>query len=713
MAEELQNQYDLQPVEEEEELLPPDRLGSLVRELYDQAAQHRQPYEDIWRKAWHAYRGEFEETDQSDAEYLAKVRRIYVNLTRRKVNEARVKLVNSILENGKIPFSVSPSRRPRFMSPDMAQAQDPYQEAQNRAFSMEQKIRDVLEINDYESTLVRTINEQTLYGTGATKSVVLKQIDFPVYRTANQNPYLLMAEEAAESELVPHVEWVSVWDVFPSPGARYASDMDYVVHRSYLSAQDLREMANRSAGQIPIELVEACIAQGEGLTEGSFNNDSPSRDSAEGRKTKKYQVLELWHRGLGREDLEEFIHDSSFDSATTMNIPVCITTLGTKVLRAMPNPFEGRLPFDFCYWQESEDSIWGSGIYDAIRDDQTMINFVYAMFVEGKTMATQPMVAINPNAFDATQDDFAEIYPGKIWRLKAGESVNDAFKPVIIPDVTNGLADLIKIIERNTDLSSGQVPIGMGSNSSYQTRTATGMSILDQNSQKLTMSVVRSVNHMIRSNIQSIYHWLLADSQDPFILGDFECRAHSYRMFMAREINNQQILEFLQVVGQNPEMRQYVNFGKLVHPLKMGLGLDVDGLLKTDDEVGQMNQMNQQQEMEFEKEKAQIEIDKGEKLALVEEMKGIAADTRKAIIQERLAKIKEGSDTNLENGQEISQAMKETSLILELENMKARDKAIQQISQQQAAANPAPNSDFGDAFQPQDGFAVSEAGGAV
>ena len=106
-----------------------------------------------------------------------------------------------------------------------------------------------------------------------------------------------------------------------------------------------------------------------------------------------------------------------------IHMPVVVTVLGSKVLRAIPNPFDGRIPYDFCYWQEQEDSIWGSGIYEAIRDDQSMVNFIYGMIVEGKTMASQPMFAINPNAFDSTQDDFYDVFPGKIFRMKTGESV--------------------------------------------------------------------------------------------------------------------------------------------------------------------------------------------------------------------------------------------------------------------------------------------------
>lgn len=657
MAEEYVGQYDLREVEPEDQEIQPDSLGSLVQSYYRDATDYRTEEEDIWRDAWFAYRGEFQD-NSSGAVELAKQRGIYVNLTRRKAQEARVKLVNSIMENGKIPFSITPSRRPRFISPDVAMVPDPIQEVDRRAYNMEQTIRDVLDKSDYQNTLGKVINEMTLFGTGCTKSIVLKTIDFPVYKTVNSDPMMRQVESIAESELVPHVEWVSIWDIFPSPGAFSKTDMDYVIQRSYLSAQELREMAERSGGKIDGDLIEECIAKGEGVHSGNSVNDSPAREYNSSYHLKKYQVLEMWHKGIGKEELRDFM---DVDEEMSSHVPVCVTVLGSKVIRAMVNPFEGRIPYDFSYWQHQEDSIWGSGIYEAIRDDQAMMNFIYGMYVEGKTMACQPMVALNPNAFDASQDDFGDVYPGKIWRLKSGESANEAFRPVIIPDVTNGLVDLIRIIERNTDLASGQVPIGMGSGAQYQSKTATGMSILDQNSQKLTLSVVRSLNDMVTKNISAIYHWLMADSQDASIKGDFECRANSYRMFMSREINNQQILEFLSVVGQNPEMRQYVDFSKLVHPLKMGLGLDVDGLIRNDEQMQQMQQSAMAGAQRAKQQEAAVEIEKHNAMSLTDEKKNLSADIRKGIIQERLARIKEGQILETD----IADEMADTSVLLQ------------------------------------------------
>jgi len=708
------NNYITEDSEEDKGLIP-DSLGLIVQELYQRGASDsdRKSREEIWESGWHAMRGEFPDAT-SKAVNVAKERGIYVNLTKRKVHEARTKLLSSTLQQGKIPFKLTPSRRPRFVSPDLLEASDPYDEATNRAKNCEQKIRDILDETFYEDTLSKAINEMTLYGTGVTKSLVLKKIDYPLYQTVRRDPLLEMIEEAVESEMVPHVEWISIWDTFPSPGATGKSDLDWVIQRRFLSAQELRMMAIKSNGAIDPLLIESCIETGEGQTTMDTGGISPRRFNHGVENTKNFTILELWHKGLGKEDIEPYMEIPANQEGEPVHMPVVITVLGSKVLRALPNPFDGRLPYDFCYWQEQEDSIWGGGIYEAIRDDQDMMNFVYGMIVEGKTMSALPMAAINPNAFDASSDDFYEMYPGKIWRLKAGESVNDAFKSVTIPDVTNGLVELLKIIERNTDLASGQVPIGMGAGAQYQTKTATGMQILNENANKLTSGVVRSLNNMITANVQAVYHWLMADSEDSGIKGDFLCLAKSFDTFMAKEVTINQVLQLIQVVGQVPEMRGRFNFEKLAVPLKAGLGLEIDGLIKSEQELAEEGQQMQAQAQAEQQEGAKLESDIYETKAVVDEKKAVAADIRKGIIQERLAKIKEGDQLST---QDLPDLLKDTSILI-LEQMQLAEQEnvrLQEEEQQQQiqAAEQESQSGQGEAGLPPESSGRPQVGAAL
>jgi hypothetical protein len=209
------------------------------------------------------------------------------------------------------------------------------------------------------------------------------------------------------------------------------------------------------------------------------------------------------------------------------------------------------------------------------------------------------------------------------------------------------------------------------------------MQILNENANKLTSGVVRSLNNMITANVQAVYHWLMADSKDVAIKGDFLCLAKSYDTFMAKEVTINQVLQLIQVVGQVPEMRDRFNFEKLAVPLKAGLGLEIDGLIKSEEESAQDIQQAQSQMQEQQQQAAKLESDVYETKAVVDEKKLVAADIRKGIIQERLAKIKEG-DPNLQTI-DLPKLLGETSILLQeqMALMQQQNESIQQEQQQQ------------------------------
>ena len=155
----LTQEYITSDSEEQPEGLLPDTLGLLVQQLYTEASSdtERTNKEEIWESAWHAMRGEFPDV-VSKAVEIAKERGIYVNLTKRKVHEARTKLMSSTFQQGKIPFKLTPARRPRFVATDLLEQSDPYQEAMSRAKNCEMKIRDIFDMTGYEDTLSKVIN---------------------------------------------------------------------------------------------------------------------------------------------------------------------------------------------------------------------------------------------------------------------------------------------------------------------------------------------------------------------------------------------------------------------------------------------------------------------------------------------------------------------------------------------------------------------------
>lgn len=671
---------------------PLDSMGKVVKELFDKAKEYRQEHELIWRDAYDAYRAKYPERINSTQGGVAARRGIYINQTRRKTNSAKVKIGSLLFDDGRIPFSITPSRKPRYLPQDLLQqGLQGYQlldEINSRSKRMEDRIRDILDQTKYLNSLIDAIHELCLYGTCATKAPMLEYVNYPVYESSKDpDTGIEQIESQIESELVPSVEFVSIWNLFPTPEATSIADAEYVIQRSYLSSIQLRELSKSQEGYLP-EVIDEVITKGIGEVSGQDDSEHPrSMDETNTHRVKRFQVLEFWGK-LDAADLKGHLPITEEDGVT---LDVVIHVVGHKVIRMALNPFDGKKPYALAYWQRNPESIWGDGIYYSIRDIQHLLNFSYAMMVEGKELSSVPMTVVNPSAFESGTD-LESIRAGKQFKVRNGMSVQDAFSSIAIPDVTNGLLNLIQVLEREADLDSGQTAIGYGDTSPAQTNTATGMSILNSNANKQTADVVRSLSDMITTNVDAIYRWLMVDSPDVSIRGDYEAICTGWTQYVAKEVHNTQLIQFLSTIGQLPMLQNYIRYDAFVQPLVRAFNLDPEMIVKSEQEVQQaqqqaMQQQNQaaqqaeqtrlqglQQELElrsnFEKSKA-----------LLDEKKAASEDIRQSQIQERVELLRQGNVLK-----EAIPDYYSMSMLINEERQQQQAAQQQQMAQQQAQA---------------------------
>ena len=319
------------------------------------------------------------------------------------------------------------------------------------------------------------------------------------------------------------------------------------------------------------------------------------------------------------------------------------------------------------------------------------------MMVEGKSLSAAPLTVIDPNAFEPGTDT-EQIYPGKQFRVKPGASVRDSFSSVQIPDVTNGLLSVIQQLEREADLDSGQTSIGYGDMSPAQTKTATGMSILNSNANRQTADVVRSVSSMITKNVQAVYRWLMVDSMDATIKGDYEAISTGYEQYVAKEVHNTQLINFLQVIGQFPEIKSYLKNEAFTRPLLRAFNMEPDKVVKSEEEVTQEMQAQQQaQQKQMEEtaaaqaqaaqqqaqmqmqmqaqqiqQQAQANMQVEQNKSLLEEKQQVSEDQRKMEMQERLELIKQGNVLNETNLAQHSVLLEEDDMRIESQRARMR-----------------------------------------
>ena len=699
-----------------------DDFAGVVQEKFEEAKDYRRDHEQHWLEAYDAYRGKYP-SKISKAHELASERGIFVNQTRRKINSAKIKVNTLLFEDGKVPFSITPSRKPRFFPPDIQTPPDRPDLLDDalieRSKQMEFRIRDILERTNYNEEVQHAVHEMCLYGTGCTKGITLEYKNFPVYTTVQTPDEMVAIESTLEQELMPTCKFVSIWNVFPSPEAINADDADYVIQRSFLSKIQLKKLAKTAEGFIPGSL-EKVLEEEIGLNHGGDDSEHPKKYSeTSASRLKKFEVLEFWGR-LDGDDLEPHLSIDSEDVPDV--IPVVITVIGDKVVKIAENPFDDTLPFHFCNWQKNPESIWGDGIYYAIRDAQAILNFSYAMMIEGKSLSAAPLTVIDPNAFEPGTDT-EQIYPGKQFRVKPGASVRDSFTSVQIPDVTSGLLSVIQQMEREADLDSGQTSIGYGDQSPSQTKTATGMSILNSNANRQTADVVRSVSSMITKNIGAVYRWLMVDSTDMSIKGDYEAISTGYEQYVAKEVHNTQLINFLQVIGQFPEIKQYLKNEAFTRPLLRAFNMEPDKVVKTEEEVTKEQQAAseaQQKQMEAQAQAAQqaiaqqlqqetqakaqlaqqqaqimqqqtqaqteSSIAKEQNKALLDEKQSVGEDQRKLEIQERILLMNQGNvlhPSNLENYSVIlrEEKMRQESQLTRIRSEESKEQEQEELRQ--------------------------------
>ena len=638
---------------------PLDDIGKVVRDLFEQAKEYRRENELIWRDAYDAYRAKYpEKINSAGGDSVAARRGIFINQTRRKVNSAKVKIGSLLFDDGRIPFAVTPSRKPRYLPQDLVQqGLQGYQlldAVKQRSQNMEDRIRDVLDQTHYLDSLLDGIHELCLYGTCVTKSPMLEYVNYPVYQTTRtmdpaSGQFMEQVESQIESELVPSVDYVSIWNVFPTPEATSADDAEYVIQRSFLSSIQLRELGKSQEGFLP-EVIDEVISGDIGSVEGQDQSEHPKTlDETNSHRVKKFEVLEFW----GKLDAKDLQGHLPIEDDFTGTLDVVAHVVGHKVIKMAINPFDGRKPYDFAYWQRNPESIWGDGIYYAIRDVQHLINFSYAMLVEGKELSAVPMTVVNPAAFESGSD-LESIRAGKQFKVRSGMSVQDAFASIVIPDVTSGLLNLIQVLEREADLDSGQTAIGYGDMSPSQTRTATGMSILNSNANKQTADVVRSISDMITRNIEAIYRWIMVDSSDPSLKGDYEAICTGWTQYVAKEVHNTQLIQFLSTIGQLPQLQNYIRYDAFVQPLVRAFNLDPEMIVKSEQEVQQAMQQQAQQQAQQAQSMEQMKIQSLQQelqlrsefektKAILDEKKAASEDIRQSQIQERMELLRQGN----------------------------------------------------------------------
>jgi len=614
-------------LEDNEDNSSPEDAGisnvvNYVYSKYGLAKDYRKTDEQRWLKAYTNYRGLYGQDVQFTE---AEKSRIFIKVTKTKTLAAYGQVVDVLFAGQKFPLSVEPTRMPEGVTENVSfdpkkpeqikETESPYGSREDEglpagatltslelgpleeklegmpieegigktptaatfspamvaAKKMEKKIMDQLEESNASKHLRSTAFEMALFGTGVIKGPFATNKEYPNWEEdGSYTPTI---------KVMPQINHVSIWNMYPDPDANNMDEAQYVVERHKLSRTQLRTLKTRPFFRNNV--IDACITMGESYTKESWEDDLADYEIQ--HSIERFEVLEYW--GVIDKDLvdiEELDMPKELEEVDQLQANVWICN--DKVIRLVLNPFKPvRIPYMAVPYELNPYSFFGVGIAENMDDTQTLMNGFMRMAVDNAVLSGNLIVEVDETNLVPGQD--LSLYPGKVFRRQGG-APGQAIFGTKFPNVSNENMQLFDKARQLSDESTGFPSFAHGQTGVTGTgRTASGISMLMNAASGAVKSVIKNVDdYLLRPLGQGFFQFNMQFDFDPSIKGDLEVKARGVESLMANEVRSQRLMQFLGIAS-NPALAPFAKFHYVIAEIAKSLGLDPEKVTNSMEEA--------------------------------------------------------------------------------------------------------------------------------
>ena len=622
-------------------------LGYLIESRLKESEQARLYDEKRWLRAYRNYRGiygadmAFRDSEKS---------KVFVKVTKTKVLAAYGQLIEVLFSQGKFPISVLPTSDPsgvekyahikpnnmknprmediygfegdgREMEPgatadsilnglaekysnagfEKGAAPDlktmpQIEPAEEAAKNMQTLIHDQLEETHAISVLRHVLFEMCLLGTGVLKGPFNYEQSLHKWSLNDAGE----REYTPSTKLVPRIEAVSCWDLYPDPDAINIEDADYVIQRHIYNRGQLRDLMNRPFFRK--SAIQDVLAGGPNYETRSYETALFDRENQEEYNRNRFEVLEYWgtmDKYLVEEAGIEMPNDIS-DELDEVQINAWISN--GQILRLVLNPFTpARNPFMVCPYEINPYQFFGVGIPENMDDSQTIMNGHARMAIDNLALAGNLVFDVDETMLVPGQD--MTIFPGKIFRRQSGQT-GQALHGLRFPNTAPENMQIFDKFRQLADESTGIPSYSHGTTGVMSTtRTASGMSMLMGAAALNIKTVVKNVDdYLLRPLGETLFQWNMQFNKDvPDIQGDLDVKAQGTSSLMQKEVRSQRLMTFMQVAS-NQFLAPFVKWHSIIREIAKSMDIDPDQLVNDPEKaaifakmIGEMN-ANQQAE---------------------------------------------------------------------------------------------------------------------
>ena len=443
--------------------------------------------------------------------------------------------------------------------------------AKKAARMMQKMIQDQLEETKAKNSFRNALYESCMLGTGVIKG--------PFNKTVNINKYE-GGEHSIETKTIPHLEFVSLWDLYIDPNAFVNEDIDWVIQRHRLNLHQLRSLVDIPG--FDQERVEAAARRGGNYRTMSYETSLRENTSYE-NDSQLYEVLEYWGNidaNTGR-NIYNLEIPEGIEGSVQVNVWIC----GDQVMRTIVNPFTpSRIPYFIFPYEKDPYSIYGTGIPELMEDLQLLMNGMVRLAVENAMLAGNVLLDVDTSALKASED--MSVHPGKIFERQAGAQ-GTAVNAINIPFVAHNNMQMFSQFRQMSDEATGIQSILHGQTGVSGTgRTASGLSLLLDSASMAIKNVIRNIDDLLLKPLgQAYFQWNMQfnSEQFPEIVGDLQIKAMGSHNLISKERRAAKLQTFLQL-GTNPQIAPFIRMPTLIKDLAVQMEINPDEILNSPEE---------------------------------------------------------------------------------------------------------------------------------
>ena len=611
------------PVDIQEELSEGSGLLGLIQARMQTAENGRQAHEKRWLKAYKNFRGIYDSTTQYTTTEKSKV---FLKITKTKVLAAYGQIVDILFANKKFPLTIEPTPVPEgiaefaHLKTPADQLSDPYgfegdgrqlppgameatppnldflgsmankfgpdaplaegpakigepqiSPAKNAALRMEKVIHDQLTDSNAVNVLRHAIFESTLLGTGIVKGPFSSGKTIHKWENAEEERVY-----TPEQKLVPRIEAVSAWNIYPDPTATNIQDCEYVIQRHKMNRSQIRNLM-----EMPMfnpDAIREVIVGGGNYTEKYFENTIHDDETEPYDNHERYEVLEYWGvldtttaKQMGLKDTAEL------DDLVDVQVNIWIS--GGQILRACANPFTPeRIPYCMFPYEINPYQIWGVGVPENMEDAQLLMNGHVRMAIDNLALAGNLVFDVDETSLVPGQN--YEIFPGKVFRRQSGVT-GTAVNGIKFPSTAGENIQMYDKARQLADEETGIPSIMHGQTGVTGTgRTAAGLSMLLGSSGLSIKTVIKNLDdYLLKPMGEALFQWNMQfNEENPDIIGDLEIKPRGAASVMQKEVRSQRLTALLQTVA-NPMLAPFIKIPNLLKELAISQDIDPDSLV--------------------------------------------------------------------------------------------------------------------------------------